>query len=121
MVFLCSILLKLIFFLRYPKRISIADTTRRLYVEHVLELFRSLERITLKLEKAKTDLSFLEQCRSADLIPRFLQFKLSSRKLSNCSETTRTKRRLLDIEIRSKNKRIKFLSNRVTQLSYDLI
>ena len=117
MVLLFTIL-KFILCLRFPKRISFADTTRRRYGEHVLELFRTLEKVTLKLKKATVDLRFLNCCRAADLVPRFLQFKLANRQLRNCSEVARTKRLLLDAEIRNKNKRINKLSNRVSHLSH---
>ena len=102
---LLVLILKLIFKLRFPVRISFADTTRRRYGHDVLELFRTLERTTIKLFKAKADLDFLETCRDTDLVPRFLQFKLANRRLTSSSEALRSRRRLLDVEIRSINKR----------------
>ena len=115
---LLVLILKLIFKLRFPVRISFADTTRRRYGHDVLELFRTLERTTIKLFKAKADLDFLETFRDTDLVPRFLQFKLANRRLTSSSEALRSRRRLLDVEIRSKNRRVAFLLTRVNTLKH---
>ena len=70
------------------------------------------------MKKANADLEFLEKFRDADLIPRFLQFKLANRRLKHSSENIRSKRRFLDVEIRSKNRRIKYLTEFVNTLKH---
>ena len=70
------------------------------------------------MKKVNADLEFLEKCRDADLIPRFLQFKLANRRLKHSSENIRSKRRFLDVEISSKNRRIKYLTEFVNTLKH---
>ena len=47
-----------------------------------------------------------------------MQFKLANRRLTSSSEALRSRRRLLDVEIRSKNRRVAFLSTRVNTLKH---
>ena len=101
---LIGLILKFILSLRYPSHVSIADVTRRRYGEAVLDCFRSWERAIEKYQKCLADIVFLEACKDADLVPRFLLFKLANRKLKRSSEATRSRRRLLDVELRNKIK-----------------
>ena len=57
---LLVLILKLIFKLQFPVRIYFSDTTRCRYGYDVLELFRTLERTTIKLFNVKANLDFLE-------------------------------------------------------------
>ena len=96
---------------------SLADITRDRYGSDTLKLFRILERTTLKYYKTVADLQFLKSCRDANLISIFLRFKLSNNRLQRSSEVTKAHRRLLDVEIRSKERCIKQLSNNLDKLS----
>ena len=48
-----------------------------------LQLFRRLERTSVKLKKNEADLKFLKTCKSYEIIPKFLYFKLYRRNLLN--------------------------------------
>ena len=57
----------------------------------------------------------MTKCKEADLVPVFLRFKLSNHRLKRSSEVMKARRKLLDKEIRDKNKRIERLSKIVTE------
>ena len=112
-VLLLAIILKYVFHIQFPANTSIAGVTVRRYGQAVLDTFRALERKSIKLDKCIADLKFLTVCRNADLIPVFLRFKLSSRRLSASSETLRARRRLLTVEINAKEREINRLRGEV--------
>ena len=110
--------LKFILLLRFPTNVSIAETTRVRYGEDVLSTFRKWERLSIKHGKALLDLQFLRNCRDADLIPCFLQFKLSNSRLQKSKDVSRFRRRLLDKEIKSKEKKTAYLSEQISLAKY---
>ena len=112
-VLLLAIILKYVFRIRFPANTSIAGVTVRRYGQAILDTFRALERKSIKLDKCIADLKFLTVCRNADLIPVFLRFKLSSRRLSTSSETLRARRRLLTVELNAKEREINRLRGEV--------
>ena len=61
------------------------------------------------------DVESLRKCKDADLVPIFLWFKLSNNRLKRSTEVIKARRKLLDNEIRHKEKRIKKLSNELSQ------
>ena len=73
-----------IFKLRFPPGVSIATVLKRRYKENgSLDAFRKYQRLEFKLQKAKLDLTFLEDCKKNSVIPKFLNFKLANRNLQN--------------------------------------
>ena len=73
-----TLLVKFIILLRFPPNKSVADQTRGRYGDDILSAFRTWERLSIKYGKIQLDLGFLKTCRDADLVPKFLQFKLSN-------------------------------------------
>ena len=108
---LIALILKFILQLRFPSHVSIAEITKRRYGEATLRVFRISERTAVKYHKAIADLEYLKRCRDADLVPVFLRFKLSNARLSKSSEVRKARRKLLDKEIRDKEKHISKLFN----------
>ncbi|CAB4023178.1 Hypothetical predicted protein, partial [Paramuricea clavata] len=68
-----------------------------------------------KLQKAKLDLTFLEDCKKNSVIPKFLNFKLANRYLQNSNAYLQCQRKLLNQEISIKHSRITVLSLEVTE------
>ena len=65
--------------LRFPPGKSIVDILKKRYNDNgSLTAFRKLQRINRKLGKAKLDLTFLTNCKSRGVIPRFLRFKFAT-------------------------------------------
>ena len=109
MVFFFGTLLRFILLLRFPPGQSVADVTTIRYGEDALAIFRSLERLKIKHGKLVCDLQFLRECRDAELVPVFLRYKLSSARLRNSSEVSRSRQRLLTNEINSKERALQRL------------
>ena len=66
-----KIILQFIIGCRFPEHVSLAEITRYRYDNITLDTFRSWERSSIKLTKAKEGLNFLNQCKDANL---FLYF-----------------------------------------------
>ena len=64
--------------LRFPPSKSVASIIRVRYVEVTLKDIRKLEKSDLKKRKLLLDVNFLETCRDANIIPRFLHFRASN-------------------------------------------
>ena len=65
---------------------------------------RRLERITKKFRKAQLDLEFLQYCALNDTVPNFVKFKLYRSSLYNTQLYSDTTKRLLQMEIKVKEK-----------------
>ena len=105
-----------IFKLRFPPGVSIAAVLKRRYKENgSLNAFRKYQRLEFKLQKAKLDLTFLEDCKKNKVIPKFLNFKLANRDLQNSNAYLQCQRKLLNEEISIKHSRIAVLSLEVTE------
>ena len=119
-MFTAALVLIFILRLRFPSRIPFTSTLRTRYGLDTLKLYRRYEKILLKLEKNKCDLSFLNSCKSYEVIPRFLQFKLYRKNLTNSKLYRSWQFKLLNMEIRQKHRNIKRLQEQSHQLLSNL-
>ena len=103
MLFLTLVLLFLLRY-RFPRCRSIADILLDRYGRPVLSLYRTTERHDFKVRKIKLDIQFLNCCRSQDLIPNFLRFKLANRNLIHSRSYRSCQKELLQQEIRCKHR-----------------
>ena len=62
--------------IRFPKETPISTIIERRYGRRTLSIFRKYERIRLKYQKCQCDLNFLMRCKSYNIVPKFLHFKL---------------------------------------------
>ena len=107
--------------IRFPPGVSIADILRKRYGNNdALAVFHKYQRTELKLSKTKLDLKFLLNCDRFDVIPRFLNFKVSNRKLRDSVAYRQCQRKLLTQEISAKRTKIKELSELSSTLSSNL-
>ena len=106
--------------LRFPKNLSIKDIITRRYGNNTLALFRQYERTKFKLEKAKLDISFLQECDNSKVYPKFLQFKVSASRLRCSSAYKQCQSRLLRAELRSKFLRVRKMSQYFDDLKQQL-
>ena len=63
---------------RFPADKSVAVIIRERYGSNVLKDVRKLEKIDFKKRKVKLDINYLETCRDAKVLPRFLQFRTAN-------------------------------------------
>ena len=69
--------------IRFPKTESIPSIIRRRYGDKVLREVRQFEKFDYKLRKVQLDLHFLCKCKDSDVILKFLNFGLASKKLQD--------------------------------------
>ena len=117
-----SIVLLFIIKCRFPSSKSIATIIRTKYGDSVLAKIRKLEKLDLKYRKCKLDLEFLELCLSNNIIPKFLNFKVSNNVLRSSKTYHACQLNLLKQEIvnkksqcRTKEKEFNSLRNELTK------
>ena len=95
--------------LRFPKSKSISDILRRRYSQSTLKRIRKFEKLDYRLRKAELDLEFLLRCRDSNVIPNFLNFRVSSHYLKASLTYRQCQLKLLQEEIRHKKSDIRVL------------
>ena len=105
-MFIAALVVLFILKLRFPRGQSIANILTRRYGRPTLRLFRQFEKSTQKLEKLKCDRKFLIICKSHEVLPKFLHFKLYRKNLQNSKLYKSWQFKLLNLEIVTKNKQI---------------
>ena len=99
-----KLVIQFVTLLRFPQHISVAEITLNRYGDETLAVFRTIERTSIKLETCRHHIKFLKLCKNADLIPIFLQFKLSNTRLKKSADIHRTRKRELIKEIHHQEK-----------------
>ena len=92
--------------LRFPRNTPISDVLRERYGQSALQGFRKFEQVSQKLAKKQLDLHFLKCCKTYNVYPNFLNFKLYKNSLNNSELYKSWQDKLLDLEIQSKVKEI---------------
>ena len=87
-----------------PATIKFELLLKQQYGRNVLFYYRSLKKIQQKLEFVKLDIRFLKVYRAKDIIPKFLQYKMSNQRLLNSKIYRESQRKFLTIELNSKYK-----------------
>ena len=106
MLFVTSLVVLFLLNLRFPKTTPTSEVIRRRYGHHCLQVFRKYEQTNKKLIKKEQDLHFLQSCRTYSVVPKFLKFKLYRKSLHNSDLYRKWQSKLLEIEIRTKEKEI---------------
>ena len=104
----------------YPKSASIYSVIYKKYGHSGLLKFRKLEKTFKRKEKALLDLEFLTKCYDNFLYPKFLNFKISVKRLQNSAICRQFQRRILLNEIRYKRSTIRKLETSCQQLLEDV-
>ena len=109
-MFVTAIVLLFILKIRYPASVPISDCICRRYGPETLRAFRKYEHNLKRHEKALLDSKFLHSCKSYNIFPKFLQFKLYKKSLHNSDAYKEFQGKLLDQEIKAKCKHVNTLS-----------
>ena len=97
---------------RFPANRSVANIIRERYGNAALKDVRKLEKLDLKKRKAKLDITFLETCQEANVIPTFLQFRMANSSLRKSTTYDNCQTLLLNEEIQTKQKLLLDLETR---------
>ena len=106
--------------LRFPVNKSVAEIITQRYGRAVLHTYRTLERTDYKFQKGNADLQFLKKCQENDLVPKFLNFKPHSPHVRHSEVYRNSQRNFLDLEIKTKIKRITSLRKQRGELADQL-
>ena len=109
MLLVISIVLQFIIRLRFPPNKSIVTIISNRYGKETVRLLRKFESSDFKLRKCILDIGFIEKCIQNNLIPKFVQFKVTNRNLRDSKAYKQCQRKLLRQELSEKNKLKKYL------------
>ena len=102
--------------IRFPRNQSLAAILNRRYGPRTTANFRKLERTTKQQRKASLDLDFLIRCKSFDIVPKFMKFKLYRKCLYNSEFYKECLEKLMEREISFKKRRAEVLKGQVDSL-----
>ena len=95
--------------LRFPRSKSISYILRQRYSQSTLKRIRKFEKLDYRIRKAELDLEFLLQCRDSNVIPNFLNFRVSSHYLKAFLTYKQCQLKLLQEKIHHKKSDIRLL------------
>ena len=98
---------------------SVPDITQHIkdkYGPNLLKVYRKLLTDTRKLEKSKLDLIFLSKCKTYDVVPKFLRFKLYRKALQSGQFYKSWQVKLLDFEMSQKTSQSHKLSANILEI-----
>ena len=106
--------------IRFPASYSLIGVLRKRYGRDLVKEVRTLEKLDFKHKKAILDLDFLISCRKNSVFPKFLQFKVSNKQLRASKAYISCQKRLLNQEINNKQKAVKSIQQKVTEVKNSL-
>ena len=105
--------------LRFPSRLSLLQVIRNRYGDTIVKLVRKFEKVDFKHRKAALHLNFLQTCRSFNVIPKFLQFRVANKNLRRSQAHQKCLNHLLLAEISNKN--LKVLVDKLSSVKSNLL
>ena len=89
--------------LRFPSKDSVASVIRKRYGDEVLSKIRKFEKLDFRCKKSKLDITFLTVCLEKDVMPNFVQFRTTNKRLKASESYYTCQRLLLNQELDKKN------------------
>ena len=89
---------------------------RRCYGQNLIKAFRGYEDASKKLRKCELDIKFLETCKSYNIVPKFLRFKLYKKSLRTAGFYRSWQSKLLVNEIQSKRREVNKLNKKIRRM-----
>ena len=105
---------------RFPVQLSIISVLGKRYGDTVVKQVRKFEKLDFKCKIASLDLQFLQMCKSQNVIPNFLKFKLANRQLLTSNAYNICQKKLPYQEISNKYKLARNLNLELGQLKDSL-
>ena len=114
-MFTTVLVLLFLFKLRFPRGTSFTATLKRRYGQRTLVEFRRFEKNRIKFNHCQLDVKFLNVCKSYNVLPRFLHFKLYRKELTSSKLYKSWQFKLLNLELKSKQRQIRKLDRLIEQ------
>ena len=93
------VLLSTLLNIRFRNGAPLHGIIRDRYGQSIVQVVRRLEHATIHLEESNHQSKFLQQCKTYNLTPKFLNFKLYNKRLHTYDDYIAYQRKLLDNEI----------------------
>ena len=88
--------------LRFPRHLSTVKILRKKYGDVIVRKVREFEKLNFKYRKVLLDIDFLNTCLKSNIIPKFVQFRVSNKDLRNSTAYRQCQIKLLKQEISNK-------------------
>ena len=100
------VLLSTLLNIRFRNGAPLHPILRERYGQPIVQVVRRLENATIHLEDTIHQSEFLQQCKTYNLTPKFLNFKLYNSRLHTSDDYRAYQRKLLDNEIKYKTRSV---------------
>ena len=107
--------------LRFPSRLSLLQVIHNQYGGTAVKLVHKFEKVDSKHRKAALELNFLQTCRSFNVIPNFLQIRVTNKSLQRSQAYQKCLNYLLSAEINNKKKDLQVLINELSSGKSNLL
>ena len=91
----CGLVFLFITPLCFPRSQSIADVIKKSYGDRGLNNVGKFERLDYQIRKCQVDIEFLNTCHKCNVIPNFLQFRVTNKTLKDSLTYSRCQQLLL--------------------------
>ena len=106
--------------LRFPRHLSTIKVLRKKYGDVIVRKVREFEKLDFKYRKVLLDIDFLNTCLKNDIIPKFVQFRVSNKDLRNSTAYRQCQIKLLKQEISNKKRNLRTLRRDLTSVRNEL-
>ena len=91
--------------LRFPRHLSTIKVLQKRYGDVIVRKVREFEKLDLKHRKVLLDIDFLNTCLKSNILPKFVQFRVSNKDLRNSTAYRQCQIKLFKQEISNKKKK----------------
>ena len=106
--------------LRFPKHLSTIQVIRKRYGDDIVKKVRQFEKFDFKYRKTLLDLDFLDNCLKNNIIPKFVQFRVSNNGLRHSSTYKQCQIKLIQQEVSNKKRRLRTLKRDLSSVRHEL-
>ena len=106
--------------LHFPRHLSTIKVLRKRYGGVIVGKVREFEKLDFKYRKVLLDIDFLNTCLKINIIPKFVQFRLSNKDLRNSTVYRECQIKLLKQEISNKKRSLRTLRRDLTSVRNEL-
>ena len=104
-----SIILLFLVRLRFPRHLYTVKVFRKRYGDATVRKVREFDKLDFKYRKVLLDIDFLNTCLKNNIIPKFVQFRVSNKDLRNSTAYRQCQIKLLKQEISNKKRNLRTL------------
>ena len=121
-MFLKAVSILFLFLVRvpFPRHLLTIKVLRKRYGDVIVRKVREFEKLDFKYRKVLLDIDFLNTCLKINIIPKFVQFRVSNKDLRNSTVYRQCQIKLLKQEISNKKRNLRTLRRDLTSVRNEL-